>query len=448
MGSSLIRGGPSARYSLVLVVLLAGCVDPIPDGTVTPPGEGDLHGTVTDLCSSKPLEGVLVTPRPVEDGTPGKPGAATTTGADGRYLLEGLDPGDWQLTLSKQSYQSVEKTVVMTGAQPQQLDVTLAPVPSKLPESAKLDVLFVVDNSNSMAQEQQSLAAAFPRFMNALLLYGFTLDLRVGVISTDLGAGSFGLPSCEATGGDAGKLQGTPRVAGCTPPTDPYISLVNTVSNVPDDMINDAFSCIVQLGTGGCGFEQPLGAVLQAVDGTTNVGFPRKDSVLAVVVVSDEDDCTAADTQLYDPSQSSLSDPLGPLTSFRCFEFGVTCDVNDRLTPGPRKGCKPREGGYLLDVDSFVTKLTQDRLPGQVFFAAIAGPIDTVEVGLDAQNPTVRPSCQTADTVAVPAIRLRAVVERMAPESAFATICVTDLGGTLADLARQIAEKTILMPCS
>jgi hypothetical protein len=433
---------------LLVALLLAGCFDPIPDGTVTPPGDGDLHGTVTDLCSSKPLEGVLVTPRPMDNGSPGVPGAATTTGADGRYKLEGLDQGDWQLMLSKQDYQSVEKTVVMTANQPQQLDVTLAPVPSKLPQSAKLDVLFVVDNSNSMSEEQQSLAQAFPRFMNTLLLYGFTLDLRVGVISTDLGAGDYGLPSCEVANGDGGKLQTTPRVTGCKPPGGPFISLVDTVSNVPDDMINEAFSCIVQLGNGGCGFEQPLGAVLKAVDGTTNADFPRRDSVLAVVVVTDEDDCTAADTKLYDPSQSSLADPLGPLTSFRCFEFGVTCDINDREKPGPRTGCKPQKDGYLLGVESFVTKLTQDRLPGQVFFAAIAGPTDKVEVGLVNQNPTLRPSCQTADTTAVPSIRLRAVVDRLKPNSAFDTICVSDLGGTLSDLARQIAEKTILMPCS
>ena len=430
----------SSRVLVVCGSLLAGCFDPIPPDTVTRPGAGEVVGAVTDQCSSKPLAGVLVTPQPVENGSIGSPALGATTDAGGRYALE-LDQGEWQLTFSKKGYQSVEKTVVVRSSATEKIDLTVPPVPAQLPQQARLDVLFVVDNSNSMSEEQQSLAQAFPRFMNALLLYGFTLDLRVGVISTDLGAGSYGIPSCEAVGGDGGKLQASARVAGCAPPSDPYISVVGTTTNVPDDMVNDAFACIVELGTGGCGFEQPLGAALKAVDGQTNPGFPRADAVLAVVLISDEDDCTASDTALYDPNARS------PLTSFRCFERGVTCD-GAAGTPGPKSGCKPAAGGQLLDVDSFVNQLTQGRGAGRVFFAAIAGPTDKVEVGLDGSNLALRPSCQTASTAAVPGIRLRAVADALGPNSSFDTICVADLGATLANVARRIAETTIFSPCT
>ena len=444
----LSRTDVRPRGLIVLgALLLSACLDPIPPNTVTKPGQGSVAGTVTHLCTRAPMAGVLVTPRPMDNGAPGEPGQATQTDAAGGYRLEGLGQGTWQLMFSMTGFQSVEQTVVVRGGQEEQAELTLAPVPSQLPKEAELDVLFVVDNSNSMSEEQLRLAQAFPRFMNALLLYGFTLDARIGVISTDLGAGNYGLPSCEDTGGDGGVLQSNPKVAGCSPPTDPYISLVGTTTNVPDDMVNDAFGCIVQLGTGGCGFEQPLGAVLRAVDGKSNPGFPRKSSVLAVVVISDEDDCTAVDEKLYDSNQSSLEDPLGPLTSFRCFEFGVTCDINDRTKAGPRADCKPTKGGYLLDVDDFVSQLTKDRTKDRVFFSVIAGPASKVEVGMDGGNPVLRPSCQTSSTSAAPAIRLQAVVDQL-PQSSFDTICIGDLGAALANVARQIAEKTIFTPCA
>jgi len=428
---------------VVLALGLCACLDPIPPDTVTRPGAGEVGGIVTDLCTARPLSEVLVTPR-TEDGNPA---TASQTDAAGRYLLQDLDQGNWRLMFSTTGYQSVQQTVGVVEGQLEPLDVALSPVPTQVPAQVTLDVLFVVDNSNSMAEEQQSLASAFPSFMNTLLLYGLKLDLRVGVISTDLGAGNYGIPSCETALGDGGKLQTKPRIAGCSVPADPFISVVGTSTNVPDDMVNDAFACIVQLGTGGCGFEQPLGAALRAIDGVSNPGFPRQGSALAVVVISDEDDCTAVNTQLYDPSQSSLTDPLGPLTSFRCFEFGVTCDIDDRETQGPRQGCVPRQGGYLLDVDAFVTQLQQGRAPGQVFFGAIAGPTSKVAVGLAGGNPVLEPSCQTASTSAVPAIRLRAVTDRLSPQSAFETICVDNLGGALSSMAQQIAEKTIFSPC-
>jgi hypothetical protein len=431
-----------------LVVLLAGCLDPIPSGTITRPGNGSVAGTVKDFCDATALEGVLVTPRPLQGGQVGPPGATASTDGAGAYLLPDLEPGPWQLMFAKKDYQSVEKSVVVTADQEARADLTLPPVPTQLPNEAKLDVLFVVDNSNSMAEEQQALARAFPKFMNALMAYSFTLDLRVGVITTDMGAGPYNIPSCEPVGGDGGVLQNKPRISGCTPPTDPYISVVGSTTNVPGDMVNDAFECIVQLGTGGCGFEQPLAAALKAIDGQTNPGFPRTDSVLAVVVLSDEDDCSAVDETLFDTSQQSISDPLGPLTSFRCFEFGVTCDINDRTQPGPRSNCVPQQGGYLLDVDTFVSQLTAGRGAEAVFFAVISGPTDVVQVALEANSPTVKPACQTAATSAMPGIRLEAVTEKLAPNASFDNICVGDLGTTLTNIARQITEKALLAPCA
>ena len=305
-------------------------------------------------------------------------------------------------------------------------------------EDKEVDILFVIDNSNSMEHEQRSNLKAFPKHVDALKskkLGGGIPNVHIGVISTDLGAGNYHLPSCLGVGGDQGKLQNKPRIAGCTPPSDPWISYQDGKTNIPGakgDPVNSvkaAFQCISEIGINGCGFEQTILASHRALDPALNTtpGFLRQRALLAVIYITDEDDCSASNPGLYDPSQQGLSDPLGPLTSFRCFEFGVQCECPGaskclRTTLGPRKNCVPG-GKYLHKVDDFITyfkklKKTVDGKPnpGRVLMAAIAGPTDRVEVGLDGQVPTLKPSCQTSQGYAVPAIRIKALVHAFAQE--------------------------------
>jgi hypothetical protein len=317
-----------------------------------------------------------------------------------------------------------------------------------------VDVLFVVDNSNSMAQEQKNLAANFPKFIDKLDQAG--IDYHVGVVSSDLGAGNYGLPSCEVAGGDGGKLWNTPNVAGCKPPADPWISK----TNAPGGDVKGAFSCIAQIGTGGCGFENTLESARRALDPTLNVnpGFLRKDAALAVVMLTDEDDCSADKAKLYDPNQSSLTDPLGPLTSFRCFEFGVSCDINDREKPGPRKSCAPAYS-WLHGVKDYATFFKGLKPPGRVMMAAIAGPAEPVTVGVDANNPTLKPSCQSQNGMAVPAIRIKALMDSLGAFGHFNTgkdaggkavsvdICSPDFSPALAHIGELVTTKILTSWC-
>jgi hypothetical protein len=289
-----------------------------------------------------------------------------------------------------------------------------------------VDILFVIDNSNSMAEEQTNLAKNFPRLIEALrtpVLGNKIPNLHIGVTSTDLGAGNYSLPSCEVSGGDGGKLLATPRVAGCVPPSKPYIEYIDGVTNInnpavidPIEKVKEAFQCIAEIGSGGCGFESQIEAARRALDPklNRNPGFMRKDAMLAVIFITDEDDCSAQKSQLFDPNQNQLNDPLGPLTSFRCFEFGVQCDCPGgtckRTTVGARTNCKPAFN-WLYKVEDYITFFKGLKQPGRVHLFAIAGPTDKVEVGLDGQNPTLRPSCQSATGKAVPGVRLEALVK-------------------------------------
>jgi hypothetical protein len=335
-----------------------------------------------------------------------------------------------------------------------------------------VDLLFVVDNSNSTAELQSNLAKNLPKLIEALrstALNNKIPNLHIGVISTDLGAGNYALPGCEVSGGDGGKLQYKPQVAGCIPPSKPYVEYIEGVTNINNPAVTDpiakvtkAVQCIIELGVGGCGFEAPLEAARRALDPklNRNPGFVRKDARLAVVFVTNEDDCSAAKPQLFDPAQTKLSDPLGPMTSFRCFEFGVQCSCSGgpctRTTTGPRKACKPAYD-WLHKVEDYVTFFSSLKPPGRMMLFAIAGPTDLVEVGVDFGVPRLKPSCQTTMGTAHPALRLEAVmqgVDKTANQGFFnqgldatyakpapVNICSPDFSPALRHIGRTISQS-------
>jgi len=237
-----------------------------------------------------------------------------------------------------------------------------------------LDLLFVVDNSGSMRQEQSALKDQFPKLITTLTTgrtsagtsFQPAKDIHLGVVSTDMGipgiANNF--PGCNTqrhvNGGDDGVLQHPGNTApGCFAEYPPWISFAagGDVGKVATD-----FGCIAALGTTGCGFEQQLEAGLKALwprdyvdaDGnifppeknpilflsTTaegryghgdvsltqggNAGFLRSDratgvSQIAIIVVTDEEDCSSKNTGHF----VSTNDPSNPLSkqgiNLRCY---------------------------------------------------------------------------------------------------------------------------------
>ncbi|MBW2735816.1 MAG: hypothetical protein JRH20_25805 [Deltaproteobacteria bacterium] len=323
------------------------------------------------------------------------------------------------------------------------------------PESTheRVDILFVIDNSASMAQHQQNLIKNFNTLIDALKSTRRDQklpNLHIGVVSTDLGAGNWGaaIPSCETPGGDRGELQHTARIPGCPTPTDPWISYAEGAHNIPctnaDPMecVKEAFTCIAALGSEGCRFKMPMESARLALDisNDANPGFLRDDALLMVVFITDEDDCSAAKPQLFDPTLQGLSDPLGPLTSFRCFEFGVQCDINDRNMPGPRANCVPAYD-WLHNVDHYIRFFGEFKgTKHRVLMTAIAGPKEPVAVGLVGNNPTLMPSCRLGESSARPALRLAKLVEAFG--GAIHTLCTDDFGPAL----RVLDERVIGSP--
>lgn len=361
-------------------------------------------------------------------------------------------------------------------------------------ENLDIDVLFVIDNSGSMGDNQAALAAAAQDALFAVLESeaGVMPNLHVGVVSTNVGAGGYPITTCGGEG-ENGRLQYTPRAA-CAGPAGAFIVDVAAPGGERErnyvGTIGETFACIARLGTEGCGFERPFDAMRRALDGSNpeNAGFLRPEALLVVVIVTDEDDCSAHDRGIYDPDRDRDAE-LGPLSSFRCHEFGVVCDDDaDPRAAGPRHGCRPREdSAYIRPVQEYVDFLVGVKGdPTKVLVVGIAGTPEPVTVLTNcvSYSPTLAAVCADngcgefyppdagppgppdaavppppADAgppapppppvpdIAYPAVRLHALLDAFPARSAFSPICSGDMGEALARTAQLTAGVATRRPC-
>lgn len=300
-----------------------------------------------------------------------------------------------------------------------------------------LDVLFVIDDSASMADKQSSFTAAFPALIAELAQAN--PNLHLGVTSTDLGTsaagggtpgptiGMVGLGGCMGFG-NAGKL-----LVRTAPVTGKYIELNRDGTDNFSGTLADAFSQMASLGATGCGFEQQLGAMKTALENTTdNAGFVRAGANLGVIILTDEDDCSAASPSLFD---LATTPELGNLDSFRCFRHGVEC-AEDPLSVGVKTQCKPRGSQYVADVApyrDFLLALKQGEAR-RVMFGTVIGAPSKVEVEtrmINGQSQlALKHSCEytsgTGTAVADPGVRLATLAKNLA-RGTETSICNDDL---------------------
>jgi hypothetical protein len=160
---------------------------------------------------------------------------------------------------------------------------------------AEVDVLFVVDSSESMEEEQARLAARFDDFIVYLDQVETKLDFHLGVVTMDI----------EADNPERGHLLGYPAVL--TRDVAGYVEL---------------FKERVQVGIDGSHWEQGLESSFMAVSeplaSDVNQGFLRPDAQLVLIYVSDENDCSDRGAL---PSEDycyleAYQDDLVPVTTF------------------------------------------------------------------------------------------------------------------------------------
>jgi len=314
----------------------------------------------------------------------------------------------------------------------------------------KLDLLFVIDNSGLMGEEQISLAEGFPRLVDVLgSIDGGHPDLHIGVVSSDVGAGNY---DCGDGNGDAGKFltHGTTDQACAGLGPEPYLVDARNGPQQQKNYTGDlaaAFSCMATIGDEGCGYEQHLEAMRLGL--MANRDFVRDDAVLAVIILADEDDCSA-EPELFDTMNDGPRSPLGPASSFRCFEFGIACaedgSIEKERAHGPRTMCTPDVSSrYVRRLDRYVELLKQLKYkdPSKIVVASIIGDTDKVVVGPDpvpenANAPSLLSSCNSMNGGADPGIRLRAFAESFPGRNAVASICNKDLSGPLTGIGKVI----------
>jgi hypothetical protein len=331
-----------------------------------------------------------------------------------------------------------------------------------------VDVLFMIDNSLSMKPLQEKLATNFPVFMQVLqALPGGLPNVHIAVVSSDMGAGQFDatdVPQCRHLG-DQGVFQNSPRAA-CTASGlnagQHFISSINGMTNFdPAKKIEDVFSCIAQLGQDGCGFEHQLASVVRALgaDGAAapaeNSDFLRQNAYLSIVLITNEDDCSApSNSDIFNPGSRLVSDQYGPLASFRCNEFGHTCNGahpsrTAASTFGPGE-CHSSEDGVLLKVADILTQIKSVKTdPNKILAAAIAGPADPYAVKLvaptlkddTAQWPEIAHSCTAADgTYADPSVRIQEWINGFGHNGVFLPICAPTFAPALQRIAEEIGK--------
>jgi hypothetical protein len=260
----------------------------------------------------------------------------------------------------------------------------------------QIDLLLMVDNSNTMKEEQAKLRDQIPELVRGLLEgvdidgdgtidYAGATDVNIGVVSSDMGLPGVPIVDGCLGLGDNGELIRAPRVAtpSCSDlgPIDPpflhYRDGHGDVTQIASDL-----ACIATLGTDGCGFEMQLESALKALwpghdrslafvtdpssgfgeygqagPGFANGGFVRDHpadlSLIAIVLLTDEDDCSSSHMSHFVPNAA----PEQGLNT-RCYHESKRSEPNN-----------------LFDVERYIRSFKRLR-PGNedlVVFGAIAG---------------------------------------------------------------------------
>jgi hypothetical protein len=269
-----------------------------------------------------------------------------------------------------------------------------------------IDLLFVIDNSGTMGEEQLALPASLPSLLDALLALedqqGNPLEPDVNIMFTTT---DFGHPQCTPFQPDGyTPAQGAPRSQACidrlddfeglgsnapefpqacttfcplaVEPDDPFIHMegpMASTTNVPDNDVLGALQCLAPQGINGCGYESPLEAMMQAINPTAawnqgNEPFLRDEAILAIVLMTDEEDCSvnAPEGHVYftDQMQNTyweINPETGTktqATSAVCWNAGVECTGPD--PDGVYEECHSIDSGVLHPLDRYLDYLRHD----------------------------------------------------------------------------------------
>jgi hypothetical protein len=165
--------------------------------------------------------------------------------------------------------------------------------------SVRTDILFVIDDSGSMSEEQALLQAGLAQFVTTLANSPISNQFQIGVTTTSV------IEFDGTVAPPAGDLVGP--------------VLVSTSATLVAD-----FQGQVGVGTSGSGREQPFEAAKRALEKTTglNADLLRPGARLAIIFLTDEDDCSGPYDAAIDTNtecRTARTSPTSTLMSVASF---------------------------------------------------------------------------------------------------------------------------------
>ncbi len=305
-------------------------------------------------------------------------------------------------------------------------------------QQSRLDLLVMVDNSNSMRENQSNLMTQFGRLLQLLtappcrsianptphscvpsdpgdtVIYPPVASLHVGVVSSDLGTPGSSVPGCANSDlGDDGLLNPIRngqalihhepwvrppptfgRPSDCMDPNQ-FPSFIAFTSGTTDATVfTHDFQCNAGLYVGGCGLEAQLESVYRALvihdatdhPGNTspNAGFLRESATLAILMLTDEEDGSVRDCRFANGSAcegQGAIDVYNPLST-----AWAASELNQRFYL--YQPCGPQDPTWPISRYVDPANPTRGLLglksghPERIVFAAITGvPLDLPMTG-------------------------------------------------------------------
>jgi len=217
-----------------------------------------------------------------------------------------------------------------------------------LPDKVQTDILFVIDDSGSMSDNQANLASSLGAFIAALAASPIENQFRIAVTNTSIEGFKTSAAMTPVQSYTAGPSVGVPypdgallavnQVGGLGVSGDYIYDLAsstwggNRILDAGTASLQRDFKANVLVGTRGSGREQPFRAARLALTSRladANAGFLRPGARLAVFFLTDEDDCSgdpntavSSDTQCHDLAVKNDPALLDSVSGFAAFLLG------------------------------------------------------------------------------------------------------------------------------
>jgi hypothetical protein len=207
-----------------------------------------------------------------------------------------------------------------------------ASVDAKAAFQPKVDILFVIDNSDSMLKHQENLKANINRFVEAFEA-NKRIDFQIGVTAI-WDSRTYGVTSTNFH--PLGQLY--PLQNGQAPQPGAVGNFVTRAPNYMTVLGNTLKIGTVPYKEGGPEYEELFSPVAAAIDGR-NVGFIRPDAHLAVIMITDADDVSSiAPTKLASLLRQAKQGDSSMYSTYAVLSLSSSCPKD----PGNRSNSNAR----------------------------------------------------------------------------------------------------------